>query len=249
MRFHIDGWWAVKRPLEYLLLGLGAGIAGLEIATIFLRADLAVGFQLGDAVTLLCAPLVVPGLAWAIWRSLRKAKSGEAPGSHVAPVLLWLGAIWYAEGVGLNIGANAIDRYLVGREATLIGRLTYLLDERIGHLFWHAGIVSLVLSMVLAAWHAPSTPVRRTVPVVVGGLLFGFTWFADGIEGQTVPLMLPAAVALLATVWRWRDPARGIRTNPVMAFCAVAASCALLLFLIWAVWHRGFPQFSSLGWV
>jgi len=239
----------MKRPLEYLLLGLGTVIAGLEIGTIFVRTDLTAGFQLGDALTLLCAPLVVPGFAWAIWRTLRSATAGDASGSRFAPVLLGLGAIWYAEGVGVNIGANAIDRYLVGQEATLIGRLTYLLDERIGHLVWHAGIVSLVLSMVLAAWHAPATPVRRTVPLAVGGLLFGFTWFADGVEGQTVPLMLPAAVTLLGLVWWWRDHTRTIRTNPVMAFCAVAASFALLLFLVWALWHRGFPQFSSLGWV
>jgi hypothetical protein len=248
-RCHIEASRDVKRSLEYLLFGLGAGCAGLEIGTIFIRADLTVGFQLGDLLTLIFAPLVVPGLVWAIWRTLRSAESSEAPRNHFAPLLLWLGALWYAEGVGVNIGANAIARYLVGEEATLIGRLTYLLDERIGHLLWHAGIVSLTFSMTLAAWHAPATPARRTLPVVAGGILFGFTWFADGVEGQTVPLMLPAAVALLALVGWWRRGIRQLRTNPVMAFCVVAASFALLLFLVWALWHRGFPQFSSLGWV
>lgn len=239
----------MKRPLEYLLFGLGAGCAGLEIGTIFLRADLTVGFQLGDALTLIGAPLVVPALVWAIWLTLRRAASGDAPVRRLGPALLWLGSLWYAEGVGLNIGANTIARYLVGQEATLVGRLTYLLDERIGHFFWHAGIVSLTFAMALAARHTPVTPVRRTVPVVAGGLLFGFTWFADGVEGQTVPLMLPAAAALLVLVVRWRDRTREIRTNPVMAFCLVAASIALLLFLAWGLWHGGFPQFSSLGWV
>jgi hypothetical protein len=239
----------MKRPLEYLLLGLGAGVAGLEIGTIFVRADLTAGFQLGDALTLGFAPIVVPGLVWATWRTLRRAGSGDTRADRFAPVLLWLGALWYAEGVGVNIGANAIDRYLVGQEATRIGQLTYLLDERIGHLFWHAGLVSLAFGLVMIAWHAPARPATRAAPVMVGAILFGFTWFADGVEGQTVPLMLPAAVGLLATVWRWRDHTRAIRTNPVMAFCAVAALFALLLFLVWAVWRRGFPQFSSLGWV
>jgi uncharacterized protein involved in response to NO len=36
-------------------------------------------------------------------------------------------------------------------------------------------------------------------------------------------------------------------TGPVRLFYTIAALTSILLFLVWGVWHRGFPEFSRTG--
>ncbi len=51
---------------------------------------------------------------------------------------------------------------------------------------------------------------------------------------------LGIAVALLLGGYAWRH-----RVAPI----AAAYGLALLLLIIWGVWHGGFPEFSQLGWI
>jgi hypothetical protein len=57
-----------------------------------------------------------------------------------------------------------------------------------------------------------------------------------------VPLVLPFCVAYLA----W-SLAKGRPFPPVRRFYTLGALVSILLFAIWGIWHRGFPEFSAVG--
>lgn len=148
-----------------------------------------------------------------------------------------------------STSAPTPSRRQVGPDgAEALRRLTYLLDERLGHWLWHAGAVAIAFGLAATASPArPPDPGWRLA--ALGGLLFGFTWFADAVEGQTVPFMLPASGLLLAVVFRSRRRRGPVAGSPVVTFLLVAAAVALALFLTWGAWHGGFPEFSRLGWI
>jgi len=79
----------------------------------------------------------------------------------------------------------------------------------------------------------------------VGAIAYGFTYFASGVEGQTVPLALPFCIAL--AVWGIASAARGRALGPTRSFFTGAALVSLLFFAIWGIWQRGFPEFSHAG--
>ena len=84
----------------------------------------------------------------------------------------------------------------------------------------------------------PSSPPHRAAA-------YGFIYFATAVEGQTVFLALPfcVALAIYGVAARSTPPSRA----PVRAFYVAAAFVSLLLFAIWGVWQRGFPEFTRTG--
>ena len=65
------------------------------------------------------------------------------------------------------------------------------------------------------------------------------------MEGGSVPLVFPGAAMLAAAlVWRWhlRRP-----MGPTQTMFLAAHVLALVLLVIWGLWHTGFPQFTELG--
>ncbi len=81
------------------------------------------------------------------------------------------------------------------------------------------------------------------MPQILGALAYGFIYFATGVEGQTVPLALPFSLAYAV----WSLARRRSESGAVRAFYTIAALTSILLFLVWGVWHRGFPEFSRTG--
>jgi len=225
-------------------LGLyGVAYMVMHVVPVFLHRSVWCGLSVGDLLGLL-TPYVI-GIAIALtWRQIRGVC---APNTDcIRPTFLLLaGFALYTSGHGINLAANAIARHLLGQFGSPLYRLTYFLDEHLGHLLWHAGV--LVVSVGFLAPRLRPTAVRL-VPVVVGGLCFGFAYFTDAVEGQTVPMMLPAAIVVPFVSWmRFRGADTTSHTNPVLLFYAVGYAFALISFAVWLAWQGGFPQFSERG--
>jgi hypothetical protein len=91
----------------------------------------------------------------------------------------------------------------------------------------------------------PAMPGAHRLLHVAGALAYGFIYFATAVEGQTVFLALPFCVALAIHGLASRATSAG--RAPVRAFFVASAFVSLLLFAIWGVWQRGFPEFTRAG--
>ena len=82
-------------------------------------------------------------------------------------------------------------------------------------------------------------------PLVLAGIIHGFTLFILIIEGGTAPLGVPFAVlvTLLGLIWGWKR----FRQQPLLVFFFVACLVATLLFAGWGVYWGGLPEFSEVG--
>lgn len=153
-----------------------------------------------------------------------------------APPRCWggfaLAAVIYTQGHGIHLAANSVGN--VARSD-----IAHFWDEYVGHYIWYAGLALMfaVLAGVLAA-----RPLHRCPPP--GHLLaalVGLTHFTNSIEGD---FALPGlAVAAGFTAW-------GVRTRRHAGRLLLTAyGFALVLFAVYGGWHRGFPEFSDLGWI
>src|SRR4051794_8922696 len=135
-------------------------------------------------------------------------------------------AVAYTQGHGIHLAANSIDN-AVG------GHVAHLWDEEVSHWIWYVGLSGMVLTLVRAI---PTL----TIPVWawVVPILFGFSWFDNTIEGGVPWLGIAVSVAL-----------GGYALRRKLLPIAAAYALALMLLVIWGVWHQGFPQFSQLGWI
>src|SRR3954465_9219808 len=135
-------------------------------------------------------------------------------------------ALAYTQGHGIHLAANSINN-AVG------GHVAHLWDEDVSHWIWYLGLAGMVFVLTRAA-------PRLVMPVWAWGgvVLFGFTWFDNTVEGGVPGLGIVGAVALGSYAVRRR-------VLPVSA----AYGFALVLLVVWGVWHGGFPQFSQLGWI
>jgi hypothetical protein len=178
-----------------------------------------------------------------------------------APFGIWgVAAAAFAFGHGIHVAANSIHDLVAGSGAGDPTGLLDFWDERAGHYLVDfarllfaaalthraagAGDVGAAGSGVgdAGARMAAETAGARMAAAIAGGVVFGFTLFASAVEGQTVPLVLPASALYAA----WSALARGNR-GAVRLFLAAAAWTAVLLFAVWGVWQGGFPEFTRAG--
>jgi len=83
-----------------------------------------------------------------------------------------------------------------------------------------------------------------------GAAFYGFTFAANGIEGQTVVFVIPAALAGVVVSGGKRFKLfQDMETNPIRVFFLLAYILSLLLFVYWGIRYSGFPQFSELSWI
>jgi hypothetical protein len=177
------------------------------------------------------------GSAFLVWDT-----TPASTGTRTALALLCFGsALLYATGYGINIAANAVGRLVPELAPTQPSLLIYFLDEHLGHILWHLGMVGVTVALTLAA--RAMDPARLSPGLAVAAAAYAFAYFTDAVEGQTVPLLLPISLVLVAALG-WRRPASA---RPLLRrFVLLAHALALAMFAIWGVWQGGFPQFSEI---
>ena len=84
-------------------------------------------------------------------------------------------------------------------------------------------------------------------PVILGGIIHGFSFFCIVVEAGTAPLGVTFSV--LATVFLAIWTRKGIRQQPLNMFFLIAYALAIVLFAVWAIWQGGLPEFSEVGFV
>ncbi len=219
--------------------------AFFDLAPSFLTYDLGHRLTSGDVLNFFMPLAVLPPL----WLVLIRLWAGAPKDRRrMAALLLFVATVLIADGHGMNLAANAVARQLKGLEETGAWFLDYFFDEDMGHLLAHAGLLLATYGLLLAADGAGPQPLDWRA--LAAAPLFGFAYFCDGVEGQTVYLLVPGA--LLGALWAaaaTRRSGTGVRQQGVRGFLLLGYSTALILFAVWGLWHRGFPEFSALGWI
>jgi len=170
----------------------------------------------------------------------------------VAVIILIFGAISFVEGHGMHLSANAIARHLTSMKDSSLFALDYSFDEIMGHMFWDSGVILITFGIILVGFHInpQKLAIAKQTLIILASLIYGFTYFVNAVEGQTVFFTLPMAVAIPLAIW-WTAKRKSIRIsrNPVLSLYLYSHIVALVLFLIWVIWQKGFPEFSELGWI
>jgi len=242
-------------PVESRLGWLGIAFAALYLGSVTIKTPvLRPGLTLGDFIDV-ATPFILVFLYTLVGRALFVGSRGARPDSSGAPdlgprMLLILGGFALVLGHGMHVAANSIhDAITRARLPDPLGLADWW-DERVSHYLIDSSKVAICVGLTLLERrvHAPSEPASKAKTrggrITIGAAAYGFIFFAAGVEGQTVPLLLPFAVAYLA--WAL-TPARPIR--PVRRFFGVGAAVSILLFAVWGIWHRGFPEFSAVGMI
>jgi len=197
------------------------------------------------AVVDLLKPLVMVPLYWLLYRVDQTRTPGLAPTwSWVAFLVL---AVLWVEGHSIHLPTNAIS--LVLKSEGIDGStqtLTHLYDEVLSHYLWYAGMVGLSGLIMFRQWQRPSEGERSSLALeAAAGSLYGAVFFGTVVEGGTVPLGLPfaALVTLFGLVWGHKR----FRQQPLLAFFFAGYLVATVLFIGWAIYWRGLPQFTEVG--
>ncbi|HEY0305941.1 MAG TPA: hypothetical protein VGC44_13305 [Longimicrobiales bacterium] len=224
-------------PIERLsarLTMFGVLYCAMHVGVTFLKIPLDPGFTVGDWLSLL-TPFAVMGSALLVF----DATYGYDGDQTAARRVLLASAAAYSTGLGINLAANAIAR-LYDQRSPQAYALTYFLDEHLGHVVWHLGMAGVTAALFLVSRALP--PGRLGPATLIGALAYAFAWFTDGVEGQTVPLLLSASVLFLVVLLMHRVARRSL----IGRFLLLGHGSALLLFAIWWVWQDGFPQFTEI---
>jgi len=200
-----------------------------------------------DALDIL-TPLVLIPIYWLLFKSAASRESSQ--GEEMAFIIL--AAVWVL-GHGMHLAANSIDNLIEGLAkkqvidvtGTGIYQLTYFFDEHLSHYLWHIGILGLAALMIYREWRHPAGVKTIWWETSLAGFLYGVTFFLIFLEGQTVPLGLPAVtiIALVTLVWGRKKLAQ----QPLLAFFGIACCLAVVLFAGWYLYWGGFPQLSDVG--
>jgi len=240
--------------LGFPLFVFGLVFAVFHVLPAFLRFPFYGPLSFGDLVDLF-TPLTVMSALYLVYKRVKRLHPIDLPSRFqrvAAKALLAVGGLMYVDGHGIHLPSNAIGRLVYGKGDEGLISAVYYFDEILSHYIWETGVILISLGLLLWSRKVPVAEPSSSGRIfsALGGILFGFTFFANGVEGQTVPLSLPAAGigCLLALLYLIRDRRLGLY-NPVAFFFMVAYLVSAALFLLWAVLHPGFPQFSDLGWI
>jgi hypothetical protein len=217
------GRWLVVCALTYALLHhLGFAASGLGNVGVTRWADWL------DLVTPY-AVLLPAGLALA-----------GAGATSVHWLLFSVGAISYANGHGIHLGANSIGNVNPSPVA-------HLWDEVIGHYVWYFGVALILLALAAASGPLNPSPPATRAGVALRSLLcaaVGITWATNGLEGGTAPLSLAVAAGFLLSARPLVR--RGRLSSTAGQVIYVTTIPPLLILVFYGVWFGGFPQPSAL---
>jgi hypothetical protein len=249
-------------PLEARLGLMGITWAALDLGSVYLKGPAwRAGLTAGDLVDIAATYTLVALCAWVASGLLGRPGGGSAaarPRGWIAAILS-LSAITFVLGHGVHLAANSINDMI---SHAGLGDPTGLVDwwdEHVGHDLIDAGSLGLCVGLTSLERSVPQTPWilgaggGARIFFLLGALSYGFIYFASSVEGQTVIFLLPfAGLYLLWALLSGHGGARrrtGGGGTTVRSFYAVAFVVAGALFAIWGIWHRGFPEFSSVGMI
>lgn len=235
-----------ENSLTLWLFTFGLCFATFHILPAFLNYEIKHRFMASEIVDLL-TPFVIILILYKIYK-IQIAESQNI--KFWVKILFIVGAITFVEGHGIHLAANAIHRHLQADNSSLY-TLIYFFDETLGHILWDGGTIILVGGLVLVSLHKKEMTRRKNhILIIIGAIFFGFTYFVNAVEGQTVWFTFPYAIFLVITISYIPNKYKtAINQNCVLAFFFFGYIIASGFFLFWLVWQRGFPQFSELGWI
>jgi hypothetical protein len=185
-------------------------------------------------------PLVLLPIYWLLFYL-----NGDNPSSIKANLILMVFAGFWVLGQSMHLAANSIGHLTENLNETDIYKLTYFYDETLGHYLWHFGVIGLSALLIFREWRKTISSVDRlNFNNILGGIIYGFVFFAMVNEGSTVPMGLPFTI--LAIIFILVIARRKIK-QPVTSLFLTGYSFAFLLFAIWGIWHQGFPGFFEVG--
>jgi hypothetical protein len=190
-----------------------------------------------DVVDVL-TPLVLLSLYLLLFRI-----SSETPLGFYGLVFFIIFAAFWAMGQGMHLSANAIHNLLAekGMETGDIYKLTYFFDETLSHYLWHAGIVGLSAVLIYRQWRNPFPEGKAKLwPLILGGIIYGFSYFLVIMEGGTAPLGVTFSVLATLFIVIWAR--KGLSRQPLVSFSLISYGLAILLFLIWGIINGGLPE-------
>jgi hypothetical protein len=82
-------------------------------------------------------------------------------------------------------------------------------------------------------------------PLILAGVIHGFSFFAIVLEGGTAPLGITFAV--LAVIFALIRGRKKMSQQPLLMFFFISYAIALLFFIGWGIYWQGLPQFSEVG--
>jgi hypothetical protein len=238
----------------------------VDLGTVYVKAPAAPhGVTWGDGIEVAGMYLVLAlyasiaaSLAASLARSRLEPRPARAPA--LSFFLLFLAFASYALGRGMHVASNAIHDLMGASGSEDVLALVYFWDERAGHILVDAARILFVAGLCLLERGAGADTSTAAAPensdhgrgahrwlTAAGAVAYGFIYFATAVEGQTVFLALPFTAAIAVWGLRSRGRSPGRRPAPARAFFTAAAFVSLLLFLIWGVWQRGFPEFTRAG--
>jgi hypothetical protein len=238
------------RTIQAWLLAFAVCYAVFHILPAFMNIEVAHRLMIADLFDLL-TPYVMVFLVGALYLALTGDRDLSRRVKTAGIVLVLLGIVTFIEGHGMHLSANAIGRHLSASPPSSLFALDYFFDEILGHILWDAGLAIIAAGIILIGSNRDPAPAGSPFPwlALAAAPIYGFTYFVNAIEGQTVPFTFPLAVLLAgAMLWSW--PRRKNRLgNPVYVMFLFAWLTAICLFAVWWTWHAGFPEFSDLGWI
>ncbi len=228
--------------LSRLILSFAVAYAVLIVAPAFLDGQFPAYplIKWGDVFDLLTPWVLIP-LYWLLYR----VDERTPPGARENLVFLFFAALW-AQGQGMHLAANSIGHLLGGQQGSDPQLLTHFYDEVLSHYLWHLGVVGLGALLLWRQWRHPFAGEHAPLTLVsVAGVIYGLTYFVSTVEAGTGWLGVPFALVVAGFgLWRGRSH---LREQPLLAFSLVAYGLAAILFLAWAAYWQGFPQFSEVG--
>jgi hypothetical protein len=223
---------------------LGIASAALDLGAVYWKAPFVrAGVTTGDLIDIL-TPVLLILLYALVLRELSRASAPPSPSRRSdsrSRLLFPLGGFGLLLGHGIHAAANSIHDAIDRAGITDPGGLVNWWDEHVSHVTIHGSKALICVGLTLLESRRGAGG-RGSPLLTAGALAYGFITFAEGIEGQTVPLVLPFVLLYLA----W-SLGRGRPYAPVRLFYTLAAIVSILLFALWGVAHHGFPEFSQVG--
>ena len=209
----------------------------------------------GDMLDFITPFAVIP-VAFILHSKIRRMGSGpnypvEVP-NHMSLIMLGAGIILYIDGHGLHLSANCLARLFDRFQNPEFFNVAYLFDEIISHYVWDAGVFLISIALIFASYRIPrlSQSPQNLCLICAGAAFYGFTFAVNGIEGQTVIFLIPAALlGVVVSGGKRFNISQDLASNPIRMFFLLAYTISLFIFVYWGFRHSGFPQFSDLGWI